>query len=103
MSFGKENKWEWTENEDDTIKYESKDCRKSNINLTSAVWPKSRTLLSIISKMYKENIINAEQRCALKEMVIDRDSNLYKILISYEVTGDSNKMYQNILKLSKQS
>ncbi len=74
---------------------------KSNLNLTSLVWPKSRTLLSIISKMYSEKYINAEQRSILKEMIIDRDSTLIKYLNEYEITGDSLKMYQKIIDLSK--
>ena len=74
--------------------------QKMNINLTSCVWPKSRTLLSIISKMYLERYINSQQRSTLKEMVIDRDTSLTKHLNEYEVTGDSLKMYQKIIESS---
>lgn len=75
--------------------------QKTNLNLTSLVWPKSRTLLSIISKMYSEKYISAQQRGVLKEMIIDRDPTLSKYLNEYEITGDSLKMYQKIIDLSK--
>jgi hypothetical protein len=71
-----------------------------NINLTSCVWPKSRTLLSIISKMYSEKYITCDQRSILKEMIIDRDKTITMHLNEYEVSGDSIKLYQNIIKLA---
>jgi hypothetical protein len=76
--------------------------RGMNINLTSCVWPKSRTLLSIISKMYSEKYITADQRSILKEMIIDRDKTLIMFLNDYEVSGDSLKMYEKIIQLSEQ-
>jgi hypothetical protein len=71
-----------------------------NINLTSCVWPKSRTLLSIISKMYSEKYITSDQRSVLKEMIIDRDKTMTMYLNEYEISGDSIKLYQNIIKLA---
>jgi ribosomal protein L15E len=51
--------------------------------------------------MYNEKFINIEQRGFLKELIIDRDSNLIHFLNEYEVTNDCTKLYENIIKLSK--
>jgi hypothetical protein len=77
--------------------------QKININLTSVVWPKSRTLLSLVSKMYNEKYINSEQRGILKEMIIDRNQVLTKYLNEYEISGDSLSLYQKIVKLSEEN
>jgi hypothetical protein len=74
--------------------------QKSNLSLTKFVWPKSRTLLSIISKMYAESYINAEQRGVLKELIMDYDKNILSILAEYEVNGNSYEMYQSIINLA---
>lgn len=76
--------------------------QKINLHLTKFVWPKSRTLLSIISKMYKDNHINLEQRSVLKDMIIDHDKNLIEILNEYEISNDSKRLYENIIKISLQ-
>jgi hypothetical protein len=73
---------------------------KLNINLTKSVWPKSRTLLSIVSKMYMENYINESQRGLLKEFIMDHDERLLQILHDYEISGDSVKLYDCIKSLS---
>lgn len=71
-----------------------------NLNLTNKVWPKSRTFLSIISKMFNENYINDHQRGILKDMIMDHNPQLYNILEEYEIDGDSKKMYDNIIVLA---
>lgn len=73
-----------------------------NFNLTKFVWPKSRTLLSIISKMFGDKYINADQRGVLKELIIDRDPTLIQFLNEYEITSDHFKLYQNIISLSNE-
>lgn len=71
-----------------------------NSSLTNKVWPKSRTFLSIVSKMFNENYINDYQRGLLKEMIMDQNQDLDYILDEYEIDGDSNKLYQNIIALA---
>jgi hypothetical protein len=73
---------------------------KLNINLTKYVWPKSRTLLSIISKMFIENYINEKQRGTLKELIMDHDERLLQILHDYEISGNCKKLYDDIKDLS---
>lgn len=75
---------------------------KLNHNLTKFVWPKSRTLLSIISKMFYEHYITDYQRGILKELIMDHDPHLIKILNDYENTSNSYEMYQNIISLAKE-
>lgn len=79
-----------------------KEKAKININLTKYVWPKSRTLLSIISKMYSEGYISNTSRGDLKDLIMDHDPLLIHILNEYEVSGDSEKLYQSIKDLSNE-
>lgn len=74
---------------------------RKNINLTQTVWPKSKTLLSIVSKMFSDCYIDENQRGLLKEMIMDYDDNLMQILSDYEVSGDSNRLYECIIRLTK--
>jgi len=71
-----------------------------NLNLTNKVWPKSRTFLSIVSKMFNENYINEHQRGILKEMIMDHNQVLNKILEEYEMDADSQKLYESIIQLA---
>jgi hypothetical protein len=71
-----------------------------NKSLTNKVWPKSRTFLSIISKMFNDNYINENQRGLLKEMIMDQNQYLDNILDEYEIDADSNKLYENIIALA---
>lgn len=71
-----------------------------NMNLTNKVWPKSRTFLSIISKMFNENYINDHQRGILKEMIMDHNQELNNILEEYEIDADSKNLYESIIQLA---
>lgn len=71
-----------------------------NKSLTNKVWPKSRTFLSIISKMFNDNYIDENQRGLLKEMIMDQNQYLDNILDEYEIDADSNKLYENIIALA---
>ena len=75
----------------------------SNSTLTNKVWPKSRTFLSIISKMFNECLINENQRGILKEMIMDHNKVLNNILDEYEIDADSKKLYENIIQLANTS
>lgn len=71
-----------------------------NLSLTNKVWPKSRTFLSIVSKMFNENYIDEYQRGILKEMIMDHNLALNKILEEYEIDADSKKLYESIIQLA---
>jgi len=72
---------------------------ENKINLTNQVWPKTRTLLSISSKMFREKIITHDQRGVLKELILDQNPNLYGYLSAYESNNNYKLLYENIIKL----
>ncbi len=41
--------------------------------LTTQVWPKSRMLFAVVSKMSKEGLLNEAQRGVLKDLILDYD------------------------------
>jgi hypothetical protein len=87
----------------ENILNEAEFCTKESklgVNLTKYVWPKSRTLLSIVSKMFVENIIDEHQRGCLKELIMDHDERLIQILQDYEIGGDYLRLYECIRSLS---
>lgn len=79
-----------------------KETANINNNLTQYVWPKSRTLLSIVSKMFSECHINVEQRGVLKDMILDHDKGLKNILNTYEITRDREWLYGSIIEAVKE-
>jgi len=87
-------------NEDNLINSNYLKGENPNKNLTNKVWPKSRTFLSIVSKMFNDNYINEYQRGLLKEMIMDQNQYLDNILDQYEMDADSEKLYQNIIALA---
>ena len=83
--------------------------KNDRVNLTNEVWvnnlliqPKSRTLLSIASKMYKENLITSKQKGILKELILDDNKNLGMFLSLYEMNNNYKILYDNIIKLVTQ-
>jgi hypothetical protein len=44
--------------------------------LTTHVWPKSRMLFAIVSKMSKEGMLNEQQRGVLKDLILDYDQRV---------------------------
>ena len=68
--------------------------------LTTHVWPKSRMLFAVVSKMTKEGLLNAAQRGVLKDLILDYDSRLLQCLNEYEISGDREKLYYNFLQIS---
>ena len=75
---------------------------RANRNLTNNVWPRSKTLLSIVSKMFLEYYINEEQRGLLKELIMDYDDKLMQILNEYEISGDCIRLYECIINLTQE-
>ena len=65
--------------------------------LTGQVWPKSRMLFAIVSKMSKEGVLNSKQRGILKELILDYDSRLVACLSEYDRAGNKDKLYRSLL------
>ena len=65
--------------------------------LTGQVWPKSRMLFAIVSKMSKEGVLNSQQRGILKELILDYDSRLVQCLSEYDKYGNKDTLYRNLL------
>lgn len=70
--------------------------------LTTHVWPRSRMLLSIVSRMYKESTINQDQRTKLKDLIIDEDMKLIQCLQTYEMDGDRRQLYSRFKELASE-
>jgi len=68
--------------------------------LTGHVWPKSRMLLAIVSKMSKEGLLNAQQKGVLKDLIIEDDPRIMQCLKQYEVDGNRKSLYKNCLHLA---
>lgn len=52
--------------------------------LTTHVWPKSRMLFAIVSKMSKEGVVNEKQRGILKDLILEHDARMLGCLANYE-------------------
>jgi|DEB0MinimDraft_12_1074336.scaffolds.fasta_scaffold144597_2 hypothetical protein len=52
--------------------------------LTTTVWPKSRMLFAIVSKMSKEGALNEQQRGTLKDLILEQDNRIMSSLALYE-------------------
>lgn len=68
--------------------------------LTNRVWPKTRMLLAIVSRMYKEKVVNLDQRGKLKDLIIDSDPRLNAPLNDYYLDGNRNNLYRNLISLT---
>lgn len=64
--------------------------------LTTHVWPKSRMLFAIVSKMSKEGAVNEAQRGVLKDLILEHDNRLLICLEHYEHDGDREKLYASM-------
>lgn len=69
--------------------------------LTNQIWPKSRLLLSIVSKMCKERRLTKTDRGKLKDLILDSNPKLLQILHEYETSGDQQRLYSDFIKLAK--
>ena len=68
--------------------------------LTTHVWPKSRMLFAIVSKMSKEGVVNEQQRGILKDLILEHDSRMLGCLANYEAQGDRDKLYRNFIDIA---
>ena len=66
--------------------------------LTTQVWPRSRLLFSVVSKMTKEGLLNVQQRGTLKDLILEYDNALAGFLQEYELSGDREKLYYNFVQ-----
>ena len=57
------------------------------------MWPKSRMLFAVVSKMSKEGVLNNNQRGILKDMILEYDSRLVSCLQEYDRGGNKDKLY----------
>ena len=68
--------------------------------LTYHVWPKSRMLLAIVSRMLKEGLLNPQQKGKLKDLILDEDAKMLQCLQQYEMDGNRKLLYSTFLKLA---
>jgi hypothetical protein len=71
--------------------------------LTTHVWPKSRMLFSIVSKMGKEGALNEFQRGVLKDLILEYDNRLLSCLALYEQEGNRDKLYASMREIANQA
>ena len=71
--------------------------------LTYHVWPKSRMLLAIVSRMLKEGLLNTQQKGKLKDLILDEDTKMLQCLQQYEMDGNRKLLYSTFLKLAARS
>jgi hypothetical protein len=72
----------------------------TNELLTYHVWPKSRMLLAIVSRMLKEGLLSDEQKGKLKDLILDEDPKMLQCLQQYEMDGNRKVLYSSFLKLA---
>jgi hypothetical protein len=68
--------------------------------LTYHVWPKSRMLLAIVSRMLKEGLLSPELKGRLKDLILDEDPKMLQCLQQYEMDGNRKLLYSSFLKLA---
>lgn len=68
--------------------------------LTYHVWPKSRMLLAIVSRMLKEGLLSPELKGRLKDLILDEDPKMLQCLQQYEMDGNRKILYSSFLKLA---
>lgn len=71
--------------------------------LTTHVWPKSRMLFSIVSKMSKEGALSDYQRGVLKDLILEYDQRLINCLTLYEQEGDRERLYASMREIANQT
>lgn len=86
--------------EGETIRPESSGQRSGA--LTTHVWPKSRMLFAVVSKMSKEGALNSKQRGVLKDLILESDSRLLQMLQEYESGGNRDKLYDSFQQVANQ-
>ena len=68
--------------------------------LTYHVWPKSRMLLAIVSRMLKEGLLSPELKGRLKDLILEEDPKMLQCLQQYEMDGNRKVLYSSFLKLA---
>ena len=72
----------------------------SQQNLTTHVWPKSRMLFAIVSKMYVQGVVSEAERGILKDLILEHDGRLLSCLASYEAEGNRERLYQCFIDIA---
>lgn len=57
-------------------------------------------LFAIVSKMSKEGYLNEQQKGSLKDFILDYDQRLLTCLQEYEIGGDREKLYYNLIQVA---
>jgi len=65
---------------------------------STTISPKAK-LISIISKLYKENKLNNDQRSVLKNLAFQDDSCIMGAYTAYEVESDLDELVDSLIKL----
>ena len=71
--------------------------------LTTHVWPKSRMLFAIVSKMNKEGDIDELQRGILKDLILEHDPRIMNCLAQYEADGMRERLYSVMTEIANQT
>ena len=71
--------------------------------MTTHVWPKSRMLFAIVSKMSKENVVTDAERGTLKDLILEHDNRLLQCLQGYETEGNRARLYQSFIDIANQA
>ena len=80
------------------------DGRTSHSNtLTTHVWPKSRMLFAIVSKMSKEGDIDEIQRGVLKDLILENDNRIMTCLANYEADGQRDRLYSSMKQIANET
>lgn len=64
------------------------------------MWPKSRMLFAVVSKMSKEGVLNTNQRGILKDMILEYDPRLVSVLQEYDRYGNKDRLYYQFLQIA---
>ena len=80
------------------------DGRTTHTNtLTTHVWPKSRMLFAIVSKMSKEGDINETQCGVLKDLILENDNRIMTCLANYESDGQRDRLYLSMKQIANET
>ena len=57
--------------------------------------------LNVISQLYKEQIIDMNEKRVLKNAIVKKDAGLLRSLTEYEVDNDHGKLCRGVLRFLK--
>lgn len=63
------------------------------------IQPNKKMLLSITANMFSEGLLDFKQRGIMKELILDQNPILNKLISTYQLDSDVNLLYKNILDI----